>query len=326
MVSQLMAVSQKQELSLTAVDLNLSVKHVLKLAKGSFDKSIEIFPALSESQARTMADPTQVEQMLLNLFINAAHAMTIMRKKGERWGGRLEVGIKKVSVDKIFRMVHSDLAEGDYWLVSVQDSGVGMSVEEASKIFDPFYTSKEKGQGTGLGLAMVFNIITQHNGKITVDSIPGVGTSVNVYLPLLAVRQTDEIKKIDLDLLKGEGQVLIVDDEKNIRETAREILNEFGYETLTANNGVEAVAVFRKTHHELSLIILDLIMPKMSGDEAYREIIGINSKVPVLLVSGFKQDERIQSLLNDGTTEFLQKPYDMYSLLRAVKNSITKSQ
>ncbi len=322
MVSQLMAVSYKQELSLTAVDLHQSIKHVLKLANGTFDKSIEIVHVDSGSSASTMADPARVEQSLLNIVINAEHAMTTMRKEGEKWGGRLEVDVRKICADNAFRSVYSDIAEGEYWLISIQDSGVGMTPDEMTQIFTPFYTSKQKGQGTGLGLSMAFNIVKQHNGTITVDSIKGAGTTFNIYLPRTKVTKAGDIQEVNHELLQGSGLVLLVDDEENIRDTTQEILAEFGYKTIMAEDGMMAVDLFKKQGADIDLVLLDLIMPKMSGDEAYRLIREMDADVPILLVSGFKQDHRIQSVLKNNDTEFLQKPYDLYSLGIAVKKSI----
>ncbi|MBU2515789.1 response regulator [bacterium] len=324
MVNQLMTVSQKQELSLTTVDLNYSVRHILKIAQNTFDKSIEIKPALFETPALIKADPTRIEQVLLNLFINASHAMTIMRKKGEPWGGKLEITISNVKIDRMFKNRRPDTKEGNYWIIRVSDTGVGIGQKQLPQIFTPFYTTKEKGQGTGLGLSMVYNIISQHGGFVTVQSKLNSGTIFEVYLPEW-IKLLDEQKSTrkQKTLQRGEGLILVVDDEEIVRSLAEEILEECGYTIITAENGLQAVEIFREKQAEIKLVVLDLIMPKMSGNEAYKKIKKIDPKVKVLLVSGFKQDDRIQTVLDMGITGFLQKPYDLYALANAVKKCLS---
>ncbi|MBU3916555.1 response regulator [bacterium] len=323
MVSQLMTVSQKQELSLTTVNLNDSIRHILKIAQNTFDKSIEIKPVLFEGQALVRADPTQIEQVFLNLFINASHAMTIMRDKGEKWGGRLEVAVSSIQVDRFFKNRYPNTKEGCYWAINVNDTGVGIEEKDLQQIFTPFFTKKEKGQGTGLGLAMVYNIISQHNGFINVHSKPNIGTSFEIFLPewIRPSNEKSSIKKRKT-LQKGEGLILIVDDEEVLRSSAEEILAECGYYTLVAENGVQAIEIYQKKYPEIKLVILDMVMPKMSGNETYKIMKEINPNVSVLLVSGFKQDDRVQAILDLGVTNFLQKPYDLYSLADAVKKCL----
>ncbi len=324
MVSQLMTVSQKQELSLATVDLNYSMQHILKIARNTFDKSIEIVPTLSKSAAFVQADPTQIEQVLLNLFINASHAMTIMRKEGDPWGGRLEVGISRIQPDRYLKNKYPEIKEGNYWVITVNDTGVGIGYRERPQIFTPFYTTKEKGEGTGLGLAMVYNIISQHNGFIDVHSIPNVGTTFKIYLPQwVKSSEEQDIAEQRKFIQTGEGLILIVDDEEILRSSAEEILTECRYRTISAENGIQAVEIFKEKHKEIDLVILDMIMPKMSGSEAYKLLKEIDHEVKVLLVSGFKQDERIKVVLDKGVTGFLQKPYDLYSLSASVKKCLS---
>ncbi len=323
MVSQLMAVSYKQELSLAPVDLNLSIKHVIKIAQNTFDKSVEIRPKLFQSPARTSADPTQIEQVLLNLAINAAHAMTIMREENESWGGKLSVVVDKVPSDTSFRRQYPAAGQGDYWQVSVSDCGVGMDEIMLTQIFTPFFTTKQKGHGSGLGLSMVYNIITQHDGFINVESKPAVGTTFNIYLPEL-IRDVEAVDASGTndDLLMGEGVVLIVDDEEVSRSAAEEILKECGYQTIIAENGLQGVEIYEKQQQKIDLVLLDMVMPKMSGKAAYARLKEINPNVKVLLVSGFKQDERIQSILNMGEIRFMQKPYEMVKFSKVIKDLI----
>ncbi len=324
MVSQLMTVSQKQELSLATVNLNSSLKHVLKIAQSTFDKSIEIKPVLCKDPALVRADPTRIEQVLLNLLINALHAMTIMRKKGDQWGGKLETTISSIKVDNFLKNRHSDRKNSCYWLITISDTGVGIGKKQLSQIFTPFYTTKEKGQGTGLGLSMVYNIISQHEGFINVSSKRNSGTTFEIYLPeWIRTSEEHSVTEQNKTLQRGEGLVLVVDDEEIVRSMAEEILDECGYTTISAEDGLQAVEIFKKKHKKVDLVLLDMIMPKLSGNEAYKRMKEIDPNVKVLLVSGFKQDERIQAVLDLGITGFLQKPYDLYSLANAVKKCIS---
>jgi PAS domain S-box-containing protein len=184
-IQQLLTLSRKQELSLALTDLSMVIKNVMKIGENSFDKSVKLNPVYLKHPAIVNANPTQIEQVLLNLCVNAVHAMTIMRKKDENWGGELTVTINKSHSDEYFRKVHPHLKEGEYWALSVEDTGVGMDHDTLSRIFDPFFTMKGKGKGTGFGLSIAYNIVKQHQGTIDVYSKIGDGTNFRVFLPVL---------------------------------------------------------------------------------------------------------------------------------------------
>lgn len=317
LVKQLLTLSRKQDIDLVPVDLNLSIKHVRKIGENTFDKSVNIITEPALESAYTMADPTQVEQVLLNLCINAVHAMTIMRTD-DPWGGTLSVGLKKISADGIFKKSHPEAKAEAYWLLSVSDTGIGMDTKTVSKIFDPFFTTKEKGKGTGLGLAMVYNIIKQQNGFIEVNTEQGIGSTFNVYFPLLDRQALASPDKAASVMEGGEGLILVVDDDRIMRETACDILRTAGYQVLTAGNGAEAVAVYRDHRNDIRAILLDMIMPIMSGKEAYIQLKKINPGVKVLMASGFRQDERVDEVLALGINKFLQKPYTLENLTKAM--------
>ena len=193
------------------------------------------------------ADPTQVEQVLLNLCVNGYHAMTMMREEGQHQGGRLSIGLEKIYADRHFCERHPEAAEGHYWILSVNDTGVGMDTKTVAKIFDPFFTTKGKGKGTGLGLAVVYSIVQQHRGFIDVYSEAGAGSTFNVYLPAMSDEQAAlAVGRGLAELPRGEGLVLVVDDEPVIREMAREMLEMCGYEVLAAENGEVALELFQQ--------------------------------------------------------------------------------
>ena len=322
MVNQLLTLSRKQDLCLVPVELNTSVRHILGLCRSSFDKSIEIVFKNPDFSAMVNADPTQIEQVLLNIAVNASHAMTIMRNENEQKGGILTISIDKFVSDIEYCKIHVEAQPFmTYIRLTMQDTGVGIDKKIIAKIFDPFFTTKEKGKGTGLGLAMVYSIIKQHNGFLDVYSEHGIGSTFVIYLPLLienTVNVTDKI--VDFEILKGKGCILVVDDEEMIRQMAQTILNECGYEVVLATDGLDGIEKLKYFGDKIDLVILDMVMPKISGKEAFFEMKKIREDLKVLLTSGFKQDERVQSLLDSGVSGFVNKPYTLMSLAEAVKN------
>jgi len=324
MVQQLLTLSRRQELILAPVDLNLSIKHVLKICNNTFDKSVEIITFFEPGCAMTSADPTQMEQVFLNICVNAYHGMTIMRKENEHQGGKLTIAIEKMKTDAYFSETHPESESNMiYWKISFSDNGVGIEKKNLAKIFEPFFTTKAKGSGTGLGLAMVYNIIRSHKGFIDVYSEVNLGTSFNIFLPQI----TDDNSLLKNDctdlIVEGTGLILIVDDEEVMRNLAKEILTTCGYEYLFAENGEEAIEIYKANKDKIKLVLLDMVMPKKSGKEAYDEIVKINPKVKVLLSSGFRQDDRVQKLLDLGIDGFIQKPYTLTNLSKIVHKITT---
>lgn len=321
MVQQLLTLSRKHELSFAPVDLNLTIKHIVKICANTFDKCIELIPVYTDDRAMVNGDPTQLEQVLLNLCINASHAMTIMREEEKALGGKLRLDLKAIRVDRHFRATHPEAADIDYWRLSVRDTGVGMDKKTVAKIFDPFFTTKEKGKGTGLGLAVAYNIIKQHNGFVDVYSEQGLGTTFNVFLPVKDGVEVSEFMAEE-ELPRGSGLILVVDDEEMIRQVAQSILVECGYEVIFARDGVEGIEIFKQSHTEINAILLDMVMPRMAGKETYIEMRKIDPGLKVLLASGFKQDERVKAVLGMGVQGFIQKPYTLQSLAVAIDRII----
>jgi len=321
MVRQLLTLSRRQQSDLVPVDINLSLKHVLKIGESSFDKSVQVVEHPSSEPAYVLADPTEMEQVLLNLCINAIHAMTIMRE-APPWGGILGVSIKKIAPDQEFRKKHPEATGGPYWLISVSDTGVGMDTKTAAKIFDPFFTTKEHGKGTGLGLAMAYSIVRQQQGFIDVYSEPGLGSTFNVYLPVLCGAGGAVSVDRAPAIARGEGMVLVVDDDELVRDMAKEALQAVGYTVITATDGREGVELYRQHQDSIKAVLLDMAMPIMSGREAFIEMQKINPAVKVLLASGFLKDNRVEEILSLGVKNFLHKPYTIASLAPAINKII----
>lgn len=327
LVKQLLSIASKQDLTMVPVDLNLAIHHVVKISKNTFDKSVEIRYNYHNTPAIINADPVQIEQVLLNLFINACHAMTVMRDDDERQGGTITVDVRKIHADELFLQTHPNAMETDYWIISIEDTGVGISKKNLERIFEPFFTTKKNIQikGSGLGLTMVYNIIQDHKGFMDVHSELKRGSVFNVYLPVLeqeyAEKTGDTEKK---SITSGEGTILVVDDEELIRVTTRKMLQTTGYQVILAENGEEGVKLFKQNHDRITAVILDMAMPKKSGRDAYYEMKKIDPDVKVLLATGYRHDERSEEIINSGVKGFIQKPYTVYELSEAINRVILK--
>ncbi|MCP4150061.1 MAG: AAA family ATPase [bacterium] len=319
-VKRLLALSRKEELSFAPVDLNTTVRNVMEICRNTLEKCIQLNPVYRKQTSAIYADATQMEQLLLNICINAAHAMTIMRKKGQRHlGGKLTVSINKLYADAEFCRGRRDIKEGSYYKLSIKDEGIGMTEETISRVFEPFFTTKSSTKGSGLGLSMVYNIVKQHNGFTGIDSIPGKGTAFNVYFPeLVGDSIQDKKNTVEENMAKGEGLILVIDDEPIMRKIAVKVLEDSGYEVIAAEDGEVGLETYKKHYKRVRLVLLDMLMPKMSGKETYIEMKKINPDIVVLLTSGFRDDERVDEVLSLGVSDFIEKPYTFAQLSKAV--------
>lgn len=317
MVKQLLTLSSKKEVSLSPIDLNPVLKNVLHICRNTFDKVVSLEVTYADGAAMVLGDNVQIEQTVLNLCINAYHSMTIMKDKEEEAGGTIKVSLKKVFPDNIFLSQHPGAAPGPYWLISVEDSGVGIPEAVLSKIFDPFFTTKGTGRGTGLGLAVAYNIIKQHSGFIDVSSSQNTGTTFSCYFPGLESANPEKCPESKGIYVHGKGTILVVDDEAIMRDVAGSILTELGYTPLFAEDGDEALRIFSERKDEIDAVLLDIIMPKRSGRQVYREMKKVDPSVRVLFASGYWQDDDEDP---DGFEDahFIQKPYTIQALSEAI--------
>ena len=310
LTNQLLAFARGSRPETRPVDLRETVQEVVRLLGRTIDRSIMIEPRVNGELSAVEGDPAQLQQMLLNLCLNARDAMPA--------GGLLTIEARNVILDA--GRAPPDLKPGNYVLLSVSDTGVGMDVETQAHLFEPFFTTKREqgGRHSGLGLAMVYSIVRNHGGIIRVDSELGEGSTFRVYLPVSTRPATPPNPPVK-SLAGGTETILVVDDEGVIRDVARRILCAAGYTVLTAENGVQAIELFRRRHEEIDLVILDMIMPEMSGEETFARLREIDPQVRTLLSSGYSQEGRAENILKAGVRGFLQKPYTIEDVLHEVR-------
>ena len=317
LVQRLLMFSRKAEPNPVPMNLNKQIVQVEKLLRRTIPKMIDINLDLSPDLPKIYADPSQVEQALMNLAVNARDAMPD--------GGKLTVGTSTVTLNEEYSRRHVESSPGEYVLLEISDTGHGMDNETVEHIFEPFFTTKEMGRGTGLGLAMVHGIVKQHNGHITVYSEIGKGTTFRVHLPAIGAEVETDVETTSIMPAFGTETVLLVDDEEFVRELGARILTKHGYTVLQAVNGREALDLFEKERPRISLVILDLIMPEMGGTECLKELLKIDSKVRVLVASGYSADASVKETIQMGAKGFVSKPFRFKELLQQVRMALDEA-
>jgi two-component system, cell cycle sensor histidine kinase and response regulator CckA len=314
LVNRILTFSRRVETKPRPIDLNQELKQVKRLLGRTIPKMIEIELRLADNLRPINADPTQIEQILLNLAVNAAHAMPE--------GGKLVFETKDVRLEQDYCRTHMETKPGEYVLLTVSDTGHGMEKEILDRVFEPFFTTKERGEGTGLGLSMVFGIVKSHGGHISCHSKPGAGTAFKIYFPATDVEIPWDPASTLENPSFGTETILLADDEKSIRDLGEEILTAVGYKVLTASTGREALEMFVKAQDEVSLVILDLVMPQMGGKQCLEELLKINPNLKVLISTGYSAGGSAEEKLVSGARGFIGKPYNSKQLLRAVRHTL----
>jgi CheY-like chemotaxis protein len=271
---------------------------------GRTKKEINICKEYQDFVWTVAVDQGQIGQVLMNLFVNSWQAMPD--------GGVLSIATANITLDANY-VKPFQVEPGRYVKLSVTDTGLGMDEKIQKRIFEPFFTTKEMGRGTGLGLATVYGIIKNHGGFIEVNSKKGDGTTFNVYLPATEIEVVEE-KRADEALVRGSENVLLVDDEDLIIDVGEQILKRMGYTVLVARSGSEAIEIYSKKKDDIEMIVLDMIMPDMSGGEAYDRLREINPDIKVLLSSGYSLRGQAKDILARGCKGFIQKPFNMREL------------
>ncbi len=321
LTQSLLAFSRKQVINPQPVKLNEIVKRVEKLLSRLIGEDIEMKTVYSEKDITVVADSGQIEQVLMNLATNARDAMPD--------GGQLIIKTELVELDDDYSRSFADDDTGKYALISVSDNGAGMDEKTRERIFEPFFTTKDPGRGTGLGLSIVYGIIKQHNGFIDVQSEPGKGTAFNIYLRSveteMETRKLDDLPDAGFFAVEGSETLLIAEDDEHVRRLVTHILKQAGYKVIEARDGKEAVKKFIENKDKVNFLVLDVIMPKKNGKEAYDEIRKIKPDVKALFMSGYTSEVIHKKGILDEGINFIAKPVSPDELLRKIREILNKT-
>jgi nitrogen-specific signal transduction histidine kinase/CheY-like chemotaxis protein len=309
---QLLAFGRKQMFSVTVLNLNGLLTRVEPMLRRLIRENIELLLPLGPQLRPVKADSNQIEQVILNLTLNARDAMPT--------GGRLTIATANVELDEAFAVTHAEVKPGPYTMVSVSDTGAGMDASTKARLFEPFFTTKEVGRGTGLGLATAYGIIKQSGGYIDVESEPDQGARFTIYLPSVGEAPVaSEGPPADRQAPAGGEVVLVVEDQAEIRSVVRQILERSGYTVLEAGQGIEALAVSDRHAGPIHLLVTDMIMPHMSGRELADQLARLRPALRILFLSGYTDDAVLRDGVLESGSAFLQKPFTPQALLQRVR-------
>ncbi len=311
LVQQILFFSRQSEPKSTPVRIQTILKEVIKLSRSTIPSNIEIVQDIQKDCAHVMADPTQLHQIAMNLIINAFHAM-------EKTGGRLSIGLREEKFEKD-ASADAALAPGRYARLSVSDTGCGIDPAIMGKIFEPYFTTKEQGKGTGLGLAVVYGIVKEHQGEIKVFSEVGKGTDFHVYLPLIDDSAQAASPEKASGFPTGHERILLVDDEKMIAELEGQMFARLGYQVTTRLSSVDALEAFRANPQGYDLVITDMAMPNMTGEQLAKELIAIQPDIPIIICTGFSERLGRGKAKANGIKEILMKPITLMEMSRTVR-------
>jgi two-component system cell cycle sensor histidine kinase/response regulator CckA len=315
LVNQMLTFARKTGTIQEPLNLNLLVKDMSKMIYETFPRTIQLRMNIGRNLAYIIVDISQMNQVLMNLCVNARDAMPN--------GGTLTISTSNINGEEV-NLKFPKASAQNYVLLSIADTGVGMDRPTRERIFEPFFTTKVAGKGTGLGLAVVHGIVTAHDGFIELESKPGEGTTFYIYLPAqekLAEIELPE-KPSDEDIPKGNETILVVEDEEMLQGFLRQLLEKNGYTVLTAGNGEQAIDIYQQQMKEIALILMDLGLPKLSGDEVYRRIKALDPMANVIIASGYLDPMIKMELSQVGVREYIQKPYSPIEILKKIREVI----
>jgi two-component system cell cycle sensor histidine kinase/response regulator CckA len=316
LTAQLLAFARRQVLQPRCLSLNDSITELTGFLQTAIGDQIEFKSVLAPKLDVIRADPTQVDQILMNLCLNARDAMPD--------GGRLVVETRNVELNDDFCRVHSYGMPGNYVQLLISDTGTGMDAATLQRMFEPFFTTKELGRGTGLGLATVYGLVKQPEGFINVYSELGQGTTFHLYFPASVGTPEGRAPISVVPVSRGTETILVADDHEGLREIASEVLSSQGYTVISAKNGEEAVRLFKENQENIRLVVLDVAMPLLTGPEAYVQIRALKPGFPVMFTTGYTSESAsLKSHLETGAI-FLQKPYSPQELGRMVRGTLDR--
>lgn len=298
---QLLTFSRQSRSVSTPVDLHQVINDAVELISRSIDRRITITTTLSANPSHVMGDPSQLQNAVLNLCLNARDAMPN--------GGRLDLKTDVMPLERGFAAhLGFDLEAGNYLRLSVIDNGIGMTPDILARVFEPFFTTKEVGHGTGLGLSVVWGTIKEHHGAIIVSSQPGSGTTFHLYLPLVG-RDSPDLTPRETPVVQGRGRILVIDDEELVRSATTLLLEDLGYQVVSVADGQSGLDLFTAEHDRLTAVLLDVVMPRMGGRDAFLAMHAIDPAVPIIMSSGFTRDVAVRDLREQGLFAFIAKPF-----------------
>jgi signal transduction histidine kinase/ActR/RegA family two-component response regulator len=314
LVKQILAFSRQTEHKMMPVRVQQIMKEVLKLSRSSIPSDIEIIHDINNECGLVMADPTQLHQIAMNLVTNAYHAVELN-------GGKISVQLEETDIEND-DLAGVTLEPGGYAKLTISDTGSGIEPAIIDRIFEPYFTTKEQGKGTGLGLAVVYGIVREHNGEIKVYSEPEKGTTFNVYLPLLE-RSAEAIPAKEPEAgITGHERILLVDDEDPIVRLEKEILERLGYRVTSQTSSVDALDTFRSNPDAFDLVITDMTMPNMTGDQLAKKMLSIKPDMPVIICTGFSERMSREKAAAIGVVGFLMKPVAKTEMAKMVRNML----
>jgi len=314
---QLLAFSHRQVLRRKDIDLDTVITNLTQMLQTLIGEDIELEVNAGKDLHPVYADPVQITQILINLCVNARDAMPE--------GGKITLGTENIVLDADYQRLHPWARQGDYVLLSVSDTGIGMDGETLSHIFEPFFTTKALGKGTGLGLPSVYAIVKQHEGCVDVDSVVGEGTTFRIHFPV-AEQTADTVEEtVESALVGGSETILVAEDDETIRNMTKRLLEGAGYTVHLAADGVEAAEVFADNAHSISLVLLDVVMPRLGGRRVYELMKGLKPAVQVLFTSGYSAHAVQARFISGEHMHFLQKPYKWHALLKRIRQILDAS-
>ena len=314
LIGQILAFSRPNEPKRRSFQVSPIVKEALKLLRASLPSTIEIRQNIEADSKAIVGDPTEIHQVLVNLCTNASHAM-------KKTGGLLNVELHSITIPMNAKKEYLGVDPGEYLELTVSDTGMGMVPEVLDRIFEPYFTTKQEGDGTGLGLARVHRIVSNYGGKIIVRSSPDLGSEFQVLLPTIAHSQSDPAEHV-LPPHKGNERILFVDDEEVTVEAVLEMLVELGYKPVGKTDSLEALENFRSNPQNFHLVITDQTMPGMTGLELSRELLRIRPDIPIILSTGYSNAVERNKLAEAGIRGFLTKPYDMHEFALTIRKAL----
>jgi CheY-like chemotaxis protein len=304
-------------MEMRVLDLNATLNDMDKMLRRVIGEDIKLITHLAEDLGRTKTDPGQIEQVLMNLAVNARDAMPD--------GGTLTIETANAELDEAYNRGHVGVKPGRYLRLSVSDTGMGMTREVKERVFEPFFTTKETGKGTGLGLSTVYGIVKQSGGNIWVYSEPGKGAAFKIYLPRVDEPIDVFKEKLVKDLPRGSETVLVVEDEEEVRKLAAQILKKQGYKVLEALQGGDALLICEQHRNAVHLMLTDVVMPGMSGHHLAKRLESLQPGMKILYMSGYADNAIAQhGVLGEGVN-YIQKPFTVDGLARKVREVLDKS-